>query len=108
MNMARHDGPLFAETILQSYIQENNLEKSKYTKSLFRDLKRTTGVQPLQIEEDLTAVAQGHSNKTGKSGRVGHQSFNKLLNHSWGILTTMWERTAPTAMSRPSTLCSRC
>ena len=77
MNMARHDGPLFAETFLQSYIQENNLEKSKYTKSLFRDLKKTTVVQPLQIEEDLTAVAQGHANKTGKAGRVGHQGFNK-------------------------------
>lgn len=77
MNMARDNGPLFAETFLQSYIQENNLEKSKEVKSLFRDLKKTKGIQPFQIEADLTSVAQGHANKTGKSGRVGHQDFNK-------------------------------
>ena len=77
MNMARHDGPLFEETFLQSYIEDNHMKKSKYVKSLTRDLRKISGLQPLKIEKDLTAVAQGHANKTGKSGRVGHQGFNK-------------------------------
>ena len=77
LNMARHDGPLFEETFLQSYIEDNHMKMSKYVKSLTRDLKKTSGLQPLLIEKDLTAVAQGHANKMGKSGRVGHQGFNK-------------------------------
>ena len=66
MNMARHDGPLFEETFLQSYLEDNHMERSKDVKSLIRDLKKTSGLQPLQIEEDLTSVAQGHAIKTGK------------------------------------------
>ena len=77
MNMARHDGPLFAETFLESYIRDNGIESGKYVKSLFRELKKTSGLLPLVPEKDLTAVAQGHANKTGKSGRTGHQDFNK-------------------------------
>lgn len=77
MNMARYDGSLFEETFLNTYLKDNNMEMSKYVKSLIRDLKKTSGLLPLQIEEDLTAVAQGHAKKTGKAGRVGHQGFNK-------------------------------
>ena len=77
MNMARYDGSLFAETFLQSYIHDNNMEKSKYIKSLIRDLNKTPELHPLLPEEDLTAVAQGHAKKTGASGRVGHQNFKK-------------------------------
>jgi len=76
MNLARYDGPLFAETFLASYLLENNMESTKYVKSLIRDLKKTSGLQPLQIEENLTSIAQGHASKMGSSGRVGHQDFN--------------------------------
>ena len=76
MNMARHDGPLFAETFLTMYLKDNNLESTRYVKSLIRDLNKTIGLQPLQIEKDLTAVAQGHASKMGKSGRVGHKDFD--------------------------------
>lgn len=77
MNMARHDGPLFAETFLNQYLEDNDMEVTRYVKSLIRDLNKTTGLQPLMIEKDLTAVAQGHADKMGKSGRVGHQDFEK-------------------------------
>lgn len=77
MNMARHDGPLFVETFLQSYIQDNQMERTKFVKSLIRDLNKTSKLHPLVPEKDLTAVAQGHAKKTGASGRVGHQNFNK-------------------------------
>ena len=77
MNMARHDGTLFAETFLQAYIRDNHLERNKFVKSLIRDLNKISELHPLLPEKDLTAVAQGHARKTGSSGRTGHQGFNK-------------------------------
>ena len=75
MNMARYDGSLFAETFLTDYIRDNSVENTKYVKSLYRDLKKISGLHPLMTEEDLTAVAQGHATKSGKSGHTGHQGF---------------------------------
>jgi len=77
MNMARHDGPLFAETFLTVYMQENHLGKNSYTKSLHRDLKKISRLVPLMPEEDLTAVAQGHALKSGEKGTTGHSGFKK-------------------------------
>lgn len=77
MNMARHDGPLFAETFLSTYVQENQLEKSSYIKSLQRDLKKTRGLTPLLPEKDLSSVAHGHAHQSGKKGSTGHQDFKK-------------------------------
>ena len=77
MNMARHDGPLFSETFLTSYIQENQLESNSYIKSLRRDLKKITSLTPLLPEEDLTAIAQGHAQKSGEKGTTGHSDFKK-------------------------------
>ncbi len=84
MNMARHNGSLFAETFLESYIEANDLENSSYLRSLFRDLKKGSGLEPLLPEEDLTAAAQGHAVKSGKNGRVGHQGFNKRFDPLMG------------------------
>jgi len=77
MNMARHDGPLFAETFLTAYMLENQFEKNNYTKSLQKDLKKTAGVVPLIPEKDLTFVAQGHAQKSGEKGTTGHTGFKK-------------------------------
>ena len=46
MNMARHDGPLFAETFLKHYVEENQIEKNSYLKSLYRDLKKVLRTHP--------------------------------------------------------------
>ena len=87
MNMARHDGPLFAETFLDAYVEENQTEKTSYLRSLYKDLKKVSGLDTLVPEKDLTAVAQGHAKKSGESGRVGHTDFNKrfatLLGHPY-------------------------
>ena len=77
MNMARHDGPLFAETFLTFYMRENHVGKNSYTKSLHRDLKKISRLVPLIPEQDLTAVAQGHALKTGEKGATGHNGFKK-------------------------------
>ncbi len=77
MNMARHDGPLFAQTFLTTYIKENHLRNSSYIRSLNQDLEGVAGLVPLQPERDLTASALEHALKSGKEGRTGHQGFNK-------------------------------
>jgi uncharacterized protein YkwD len=77
MNLARHNGPLFAETFLKQYVEENQIKKTSYLKSLNRDLKKVFGLTPLIPEEDLTSVAQGHATKSGKSGHVGHRNMDK-------------------------------
>ena len=60
------------------------METSKYVKSLSRDLKKISGLQPLQIEEDLTVVAQGHATKSGKTGHMGHKDFKKRFKSLMG------------------------
>ena len=77
MNMARYDGPLFAETFLDSYVQEKQMENSSYIRSLHRDLKKTGRLAPLNPAKDLTAVAQGHARESGKKGSTGHQGFKR-------------------------------
>jgi len=77
MNMARHDGPLFAETFLTAYMKENQLGKNSYTRSLYKDLNKTNKLEVLIPEQDLTAVAQGHALKSGEKGSTGHAGFKK-------------------------------
>lgn len=77
MNMARHDGPLFARTFLDAYVKEKQVENNSYLKSLRKDLSKTLGLLPMHLEKDLTAVAQGHALQSGKKGKVGHQDFDK-------------------------------
>lgn len=77
MNMARHNGPLFSDTFLDRYIQENQLGNNGYIRSLRKDLKKTRGLSPLLPEEDLSAIAQGHAQSTGKKGTTGHSGFKK-------------------------------
>ena len=84
MNMARHDGPLFVRTLLANYVEEKQVENSSYLRSLRKDLNKVEGLIPLQPEKDLTAAAQGHAIKSGKSGRVGHQDFNKRFDPLMG------------------------
>lgn len=77
MNMARHDGALFAETFVKDYVEEMQIEKNSYLRSLYRDLKKAEGLTPLIPREDLSSVAQGHAVKSGKSGHVGHRDMDK-------------------------------
>ncbi|MCK4747704.1 MAG: CAP domain-containing protein [Bacteroidales bacterium] len=77
MNMARHNGPLFAETFLTVYVEENQVEKSSYLRSLYQDLNKASGLVPFKPEEDLTAVAQGHATRSGETGHVGHKDMQK-------------------------------
>jgi len=77
MNMARHDGALFAESFLEPYIRENDMDKSRYVRSLVRDLQKISGHTPLTPEEDLTSIARDHAIRSGNSGHVGHRDFSR-------------------------------
>lgn len=77
MNLARLDGKLFGETFLTEYIESNNTDKTSYVRSLYRDLRRLDPLHPLIPEKDLTAIAQGHANQSGKTGHMGHKNFQK-------------------------------
>ena len=77
MNMARHDGPLFVKTLLADYVEEKQVDNNSYLRSLRKDLNNVRGLIPLQPQKDLTAAALGHAIKSGRTGRVGHQDFNK-------------------------------
>jgi hypothetical protein len=77
MNLARLDGPLFAETVLDEYVRANEIPNNSYLRSLYRDLRKTEGLPLLLPEEDLTSIAQGHANLSGKTGHTGHKNFNK-------------------------------
>ena len=84
MNMARHDGPLFANTFLEAYLEEKGLKKNGYVRSLFRDLRKTEGLSPLEPQADLTTIALEHARTTGESGRTGHQNFNQRFENVLG------------------------
>lgn len=76
MNMARYDGSLFADSFLDVWVDENKAEKSKYLRSLYRDLASTSGLDPLIPEQDLTSIAQEHATVSGQSGHTGHKNIN--------------------------------
>jgi hypothetical protein len=77
MNLARIDGPLFAETILNAYVEDNDIDNNSYLRSLYKDLQKTANLKPLIPEENLTSIAQGHATVSGETGHVGHKDFEK-------------------------------
>jgi len=77
MNLARLDGKLFSETILDAWVEANETNNNSYLRSLYRDLRKTDALPLLVPETDLTSVAQQHATESGKTGHVGHKNFNK-------------------------------
>jgi len=76
-NLARIDGPLFARTFLERYLELTETKPNKYTKSLSRDLQEVIDLPVLIPEKDLYNVARDHAIKSGKSGYAGHKGFQK-------------------------------
>lgn len=77
MNLARLDGNLFAETLLDAYVTANGVENTSYLRSLYRDLQKAKSLPLLIPEKDLTSIAQGHATESGRTGHVGHKGFEK-------------------------------
>lgn len=76
-NLARADGPLFAETILRPYILLKEMDNNPYISSLFRDLQDVRELPMLRPEKVLYRIARDHAVNSGKKGQEGHQGFRK-------------------------------
>lgn len=74
-NLARIDGELFSETYLDPYLADE--KSTKYTRSLYRELKKVKDFPVFLPEEDLFSIALNHAEVSGKRGTVGHQRFEK-------------------------------
>lgn len=74
-NLARLDGELFSETILDNYLKDK--KSNRYTRSLYRDLKKIKDLPLLQPEKELYDAAYEHAETSGKRGTTGHQRFGK-------------------------------
>ncbi len=74
-NLARINGPLFIETILDPYLEGET--KTKYVRSLYKELSRVKDLPLLFPEKDLYNIAYVHAQKSGNKGSVGHQDFDK-------------------------------
>lgn len=90
MNMARHDGALFARTFLEQYVKEKQLKENSYLRSLRKDLEQVGKLPPLIPEEDLFKVAEGHALTSGKKGTTGHQGMDKRFAHLKGNPYMAW------------------
>ncbi len=91
-NLARIDGELFASTILDDYMKEE--KSTRYTRSLYRDLKKIKELPVLQPENDLQEVAEEHAFNSGKRGTTGHQRFNNRYGPLMGKYTEVAENCA--------------
>ena len=75
-NIARSDGALFIEKYLAPFVEEHKLQ-SAAVRSLFKDLKNTKNIPPLQGHCSLYEVANAHAVKMGKTGRTGHENYKQ-------------------------------
>lgn len=74
INLARHNGSVFWDSIALPYIKEHELKESSYTRSLKVDLQKAKGLQALYPNEQLFEVAKRHATASGKQGSLGHDS----------------------------------
>jgi hypothetical protein len=74
-NLARLDGRLFTETILNPFLEGRS--KTKYTRSLIRDLSKTKDLPVLKPQQDLYNIARQHAVNSGKKGITGHEGFDR-------------------------------
>lgn len=74
MNLARHNGKIFWDSIAEPFIKVEGISASSYTSSLKVDLEKAVELQPLYPNEQLYEVAKKHAIASGKQGSVGHDS----------------------------------
>lgn len=74
INLVRINGSLFAETYLKDYVEETDIPKNKYYKSLINTLKEQPRLSVIQPNLDLNNEAIKHAKEMGRTGRKGHRS----------------------------------
>lgn len=74
INLVRMDGKRFWAHIAAPYIATNEIDASRYTRSLEKDLNSQQVLEPLSANKILYEAALRHARASGKSGQVGHRS----------------------------------
>jgi len=73
-NLARMNGRLFCKNVLDPFM--NGKARTKYTRSLYKDLGKLKELAPLYPQKDLSNIGFNHAMKSGKKGSVGHEGFD--------------------------------
>jgi hypothetical protein len=76
-NLARADGKLFSDSYLELYLKSNGIKPDSFTLSLFKELEFIKDLPMLYPDNELYDIARNHAIKSGKSGKKGHQGFEK-------------------------------
>ncbi len=77
LNLARMNPPLFAETFLEKFIQENEYHNNPSTRSLFNELTNMQALPILKPSKKMWELAQCHAVESGKTGYMGHERVKK-------------------------------
>ena len=85
INQVRTNPQLFLKEVALPYIENNDLSRNRYAKSLIRELEKSDSVQPLSFENSLQEMSIDFAKEAGKKGWVGHrrvsQRFEKYADH---------------------------
>lgn len=74
LNAVRTNPQGFLKSHVNAYLEENDLTKNSYARSLISDLKKLAAMGELRTSKVLSEVAQLHALDMGTSGAVGHTS----------------------------------
>ncbi len=74
VNLARLDGKAFIKNVLDPFVEETKPDNNSYLKSLYADLRTTSGLAALAPHQKLSEGTAYHANDMGKKGDTGHNS----------------------------------
>lgn len=77
LNLARMNGPLFAQTFLEYFIDSVKYERNSFLESLILQLSQLSPLPIIVPDSELTAIARSHAHTMGENGQVGHNDFDR-------------------------------
>jgi len=90
-NLARVNGPLFISTILEPYMDSENINRDWYVKSLIKTLEQQKSYPALGTDKLLFQLAYNHAVESGNRGTLGHNGFNSRFNKAKNYYSTFAE-----------------
>ncbi|MDP4290143.1 MAG: CAP domain-containing protein [Bacteroidota bacterium] len=90
-NLARINGPLFVQTILDPYLDFNNIKTDRFVKSLVKTLESQRSISPLIADRLLYQLAYTHAKVSGEKATMGHNGFNSRFNKAKNAYRTFAE-----------------
>ena len=90
-NLARVNGPLFISTILEPYMDSENIKSDRYVSSLIKTLEQQKPFPALGTDKLLFQLAYNHAVESGNRGTLGHNGFNSRFNKAKNYYTTFAE-----------------